>query len=261
MTDFRRINLNLPPDYISKPAEKVRKWLQANTNSLRALGESQIIRQVRNALAAQITALNDADISVMVQGWARDNGIRLPGPPAGAGPSESEIVARLKKVLGSIPTSVDYKWLNRVVTISVSGATMKLYSGKVQHSVKRSWGGELEFKTQAPGVAFTASLSEKDWRLQLSFGQLAPNLSDLEGVFKKGEAALRGALGDLDKIDWRNVSKTKQAFKPYLDPVKSAVEAVSKSAKLRPGDTSLSGWVGGGPAGGVSGGLQLTIVF
>jgi hypothetical protein len=261
MTDHRKINLSLPADYISKPADKVRDWLRANTNSLRAMGETQIIQRVRTALGSEITRLNDADIAVLVKEWAREKGIQLPGPPAGAGPSESEIVARLKKVLGAIPTSIDYKWNNGVATISVSGATVKLNAGKAQYSVSGSWGGNLEFKTQAQGVAFTASMSEKEWRLSLAYGELAPNLSELETVFKKGEAALRGALGDLDKVDWRNPSKTKQVFSPYLDPVKSAVDAVSKSAKQRPGAVSIGGWVGGGPSGGVGGGVQLTIVF
>jgi hypothetical protein len=139
---------------------------------------------------------------------------------------------------------------------------VKLQSGNLQHSLTRSWGGDLQFKTQAPGVAFTASMGEKDWKMTLAFGQLAPDLNELESVFKKGEAALRGALGDLDKVDWKNPSKTKQVFTPYLDPIKSAVDAASKSAKLRPGDLALGAWVGSSPSGGgVAGGVQLTILF
>src|SRR5262249_4567438 len=91
--------------------------------------------------------------------------------------------------------------------------------------------------------------------------RLAPNLADLEPVFQKGEAALRGALGNLQKVDWSNPTKTKQVFAPYLDPVKAAVDAVSKAAAVKPGDISFGLWVGGDTSGGVTGGLLLTIVF
>jgi hypothetical protein len=258
----RKINLSLPWDYIDKPAGKVRDWLKANTNSLRALSEAQIVTRLRSALGPQISALNDGDLSAMIKEWAQQNGIRLAGTAGGPGPGESEFIASLKKTLGSIPTSIDYKFRNGVASLTATGPTLKLYSGNVQHTLKSSWGGELEFKTQAPGVAFSASMGEKNWRMELTFGQAAPNITEMESVFKKGEAALRGALGDLDKVDWRNPSKTKQVFTPYLDPVKAAVDAASKSAKLRPGDISLGGWVGTGPSGsGVAGGVQLTIVF
>lgn len=261
MSDPRKIDLSLRPDYILRPAEKVREWLGLNTASLRAMREADIVTKLRAALGPQITALNDGDLAAMVREWAKANGIQLPGMAAGAGPGESEIVARLKRLFASIPTSVDYKWSNGAAVVSVSGATLRLNTGSLQHAVTRSWGGELEFKTQAPGVAFTVSMGEKDWRLMMAFGKLAPNLSELESVFKKGEAALRGALGNLDKVDWKNPSKTKQVFAPYLDPIKSAVDAASKSAKLQAGDLSLGAWVGSGPTGGAAGGVQLTIVF
>lgn len=261
MSDPRRINLSLPADYLSKPAEKVRDWLRKNTASLRALGETEMVTRVRSALGAQITALNDGDIAVVVREWAKNNGIRLPGQAAGPGPGESEIVARVKKIFAAIPSAVEYKWSNGAAIVSVSGLTTQLNTGNRQHSVRRSWDGGLEFKTQTPGMAFTASASEKNWRLELAFGPLAPNLDEIGTVFTKGEAALRGALGSLDKVDWRNPSKTKQVFSPYLDPLKSAMEAASRAAKLRSGAASVSAWVGGSPSGGGAGGLQLTIVF
>ena len=261
MSDPRKVNLSLRPNYISKPAEKVREWLGLNTASLRALREADIVMKVRSALGPQITALNDGDLAAMVREWAKANGIQLPGMAAGAGPGESEIVARLKRLFASIPTSVDYKWSNGAAVVSVSGATLRLNTGSVQHALTRSWGGDLEFKTQAPGVAFTVSMGEKDWRLMMAFGKLAPNLGDLESVFKKGEAAVRGALGNIDKLDPRNLSKSKQVIAPYIDPIKSAVTAASRAASLQAGDFSLGAWVGGGPVGGGVAGLQLTIIF
>lgn len=260
MTDPRKINLSLSPDYIAKPAEKVRNWLQSNTASLRALDASTIVAKVRTALGPHIHALNDGDLAAMVAEWAKTNGIQSPGA-AGKGPGEAEIVSRLKRLFASIPTSIDYRSEAGAVTVSVSGATVQLNAGKLQHSVTRSWGGDFEFKTQAPGLAFTLALGEKDWRLMMAFGKLAPNLGDIESVFKKGEAALRGALGDIDKLDVRNVSKSKQVIAPYIDPVKAAVTTASRAASMKAGDFSLGAWVGGGPAGGGVAGLQLTIVF
>lgn len=261
MGDPRKINLNLPADYISGPSGKVRDWLNANTSALRALTEEQIVSRIRATLGLQIQALNDRDLEPLVQEWAKNKGILLSKPGPGPGPTEPEIVARLKQVMGSIPISVNYRFQNGVATVDVSGATLKLYSGKVQHSISGSWGGELQFKTQAPGVAFAAAMSQKDWKLSLQFGKEAPNLSDLESVFKKGEAALRGALSQLDKVDWKNPGKTKQLLNPYIDPIKAAVDAASKSAKARAGDLSFGVWVGSGSPGGVAGGLQLTILF
>ncbi|MBK8335406.1 MAG: hypothetical protein IPL03_01920 [Sterolibacteriaceae bacterium] len=259
MTDPRKINLSLPADYIAKPAEKVRNWLQSNTASLRMLDESAVVAKVRSALGPQITALNDGDLAALAAEWAKANGIQRPA--GGSGPGEAEIVSRLKRLFSSIPTSIEYACKNGGAQVSVSGATLLMKTGPLQHSATRSWGGNYEFKTEAPGVAFSVLLAEKEWRLMMSFGKLAPNLGDLESVFKKGEAAVRGALGNIDKLDPRNLSKSKQVIAPYIDPIKSAVTAASRAASLQAGDFSLGAWVGGGPVGGGVAGLQLTIIF
>jgi len=146
MSDPRSINLSLPADYIAKPAEKVRDWLSKNTASLRALGETDIVRRVHSALGAQITALNDGDIAVVVREWAKNNGIRLPGQAAGPGPSESEMVARVKQIFAAIPTSVEYKRSHGAASVSVSGLTTQLKTGHLQHAVRRSWGGASSSK-------------------------------------------------------------------------------------------------------------------
>lgn len=261
MSDPRKINLSLPADYIAKPAEKVRNWLQSNTASLRMLDQSGVVAKVRSALGPQITALNDGDLAGMVAEWAKANGIPGAGAGGARGPGEAEIVARLKRLFASIPTSIEYKWENGAAQVSVSGATVQMQTGPLKNSATRGWGGNYEFKTQAPGVAFSVQLDQKDWRLMMSFGKLAPNLGDLESVFKKGEAAVRGALGNIDKLDLRNLSKSKQVIAPYIEPIKSAVTAASRAANLQAGDFSLGAWVGGGPAGGGVAGLQLTIIF
>ena len=261
MSDPRKINLNLPADYIDKPAGKVRDWLKANTASIRMLDESAIIARLRTTLGPQIAQLNDGDLSSLVAEWATANGVATSPIPPRAAPGEPEIVAQLKKTFGAIPTSIKFNRKNVGGEVTVSGATAYMKTGPLKHSATRSWGGDFEFKTQAPGVAFTVALGEKDWRLMMAFGKLAPDLSDMASVFKKGEAALRGALSNIDRLDLRNPSKSKQVLAPYLDPIKSAVTSASRSAKMQAGDLSLGAWVGSGPTGGIAGGAQLTIVF
>ncbi len=262
----RKIDLSLPANYFSKPMTRVRDWLEKNTNSLRAVAEPQIVLRIRGALGSEISVLNDGDISALVRSWAEDHGFRLvtpPGPPPGI--KESELKARLARLFGAIPTEINCDWGSGRGTISVSGLTAKLYAGKMQYSISRSWGGDLQFKTQAPGAVFAASLSSEKWSLTFTMGKLAPSISDLESVFKKGQAALIGAVGEIPNIDWSSVSKTKEKFAPYLDPIKSAVDAVSKTAALKPGDVSFGAWIEGGVPGGkaqgVTGGLRLTILF
>ena len=262
----RKIDLSLPANYFAGPMTRVSDWLNQNTNSLRALNEAQIVQRVRTALAADITRLNDGDIAALVEAWADDHGFRLvrpPGPPPGV--KESEITARLKRIFGAIPTKLEYDWTGGKAAITVSGATAALTSGKTEVSVTGTWGGELQFKTQAQGAAFAASMSSEAWKLSFTIGKLAPDLSSLETVFKKGQSALVGALGEIPNIDWKDPAKTKEKFAPYLDPIKAAVDAASKVAGMKPGDISFGVWVEGGmpggPAKGVSGGLRLTIVF
>lgn len=261
MGDPRKANLSLPADYIDKPAGQVRGWLQSNTQSIRMLEPQAIVARVRNALGPQIRALNDNDLAGLVAEWARNNGIAPATLPPRTAPGEPEIVAQLKKTFGAIPTSIKLNRNNVGGEISVSGATATIRTGPAVHSVSRSWGGNYELKTQVPGAAFVLALGEKDWRMSLTFGSEVPDLSSLDGVFRKGEAAMRGALGNIDKLDVRNPGKTKQVLAPYLDPIKAAVTAAAKSAGVKPNSINFGVWTGGSPSTGATAGVQLTIVF
>jgi hypothetical protein len=265
----RRLNLSLSSDYLAKPMMRVGDWLEKNTNSLRALAEAQIVQRVRAGLGSEVSVLSDSDIAAQVRAWASNHGFRLVSPPP-VSPmgGESEIVRRLKRLFGSMPGAVQYTGNQGSATISVSGLTATMNAGKVQVAISRGWNGEVQFKTQAPGAVFTASLSPDKWSLTLTIGRLAPSIADLETVFRKGEAALRGVLAEAGKIDWRDPSKTKQQFSPYLDPIKAAVDAASKTAAQRPGDVSLGAWLQGGVPGapesaprGVTAGIRLTVLF
>lgn len=261
MGDPRKLNLNLPADYIDKPAGLVRSWLQSNTASIRMLDHPQIATRVRTALGTQIRAISDSYLATLIAEWARNNGIASSTLPPRVAPGEPEIVAQLKKVFGAIPTSIKANLGSVGGEISVSGTTATVRTGPAVHSASRSWGGSYEFKTQVPGAAFIFTLSEKDWRMSLTFGSDAPDLSSLDGVFRKGEAAMRGALGNIDKLDVRNPGKSKQVLAPYLDPIKAAVTAAVKSIGVKPKSINFGVWTGSGPTTGATAGVQLTITF
>jgi hypothetical protein len=102
--------------------------------------------------------------------------------------------------------------------------------------------------------------------MTFTIGNEVPNLSDVANIFTKGEGALRGVITNADKVDLKNPSKTIAQFKPYVDPIKDAVDAASKIAKLRPGDisfgVSLKGPLPNSPSqGGVTVTAQITIFF
>jgi hypothetical protein len=117
-------------------------------------------------------------------------------------------------------------------------------------------------------MEFSAKIDpvNKNWEMTFTIGNEVPNLSEVASVFTKGESAMRGVVTNIDKIDLKNPSKTVAQFKPYVDPIKDAVDAASKIAKLRPGDisfgVSLKGPLPNSPSGGgVTVTAQITIFF
>jgi hypothetical protein len=273
MTDWggspRKINLNLPSDYFSKSTAKFVDWLERNTTSLRMLTEDQIIQRARAALGPDLARLNDGDLAAQIAQWAKSRGFVVQGSgrsaPIRAG--DPEVVDRLKKLFASVPTNV--KWVGPSgdsAAINVSGLTATVNSGQMRSTLSLGWDQAIAFKTQTSGMTFEASIGPQNWSLTFTMGRMAPNISDLESIFKKGEAAMRGVLSNLDKVDFRDPGKTKTQFSPYLDPIKGAIDAASKTAAARPGDVSFGAWVQGGVpgapgAGGLSGGVGLTILF
>jgi hypothetical protein len=273
MADPRMINLNLPSDYFSKPTTAFLNWLAANAATLRLLSEDQIIQRARNVLGSDLSRLNNGDLAAQIRQWAKTNGYTLPGGggAAAARAGDPEVVDRLKKLFASIPTEV--KWVvapGGSVAIDVSGATLDIDVGKAKSAVSVGWDKAVQLKTEVSGMTFEASVGPQNWSMTFTIGRKAPNLSDMESVFKKGEAAIRGVLSNLDKVDFRDPGKTKNQFSPYLDPIKAAVDAASKTAALRPGEVSVGAWVqgtmpGSGTgtpgAGGVTAGVGVTITF
>jgi len=264
----RKINLNLPGDYFSVPTTKFVEWLEANTSSLRLLSEDQIIQRARTAVGPELSRLNNDDLAAQIREWAKSNQLVLPGSVGAARvhAGDAEVVDRLKKLFASISPEVKWVYPGGDAAINVSGFTATVSSGQTRSTLSLGWNETIQFKTQTSGMTFAASLGPQNWSLTFTIGRMAPNIADLEQVFKKGETAIRGVLSNLDKVDFRDPGKTKNQFAPYLDPIKSAIDAASKTAATRPGDVSFGAWAQGGVpgtggVGGVSGGVGLTILF
>src|SRR5262249_27118419 len=180
---------------------------------------------------------------------------------------DPEIIDRLKsllKTLQSIPTEIKWTGKDASAAITVSGLTASL--GPVEATA--GWDRTLELKTSVSDMEFSAKIDpeNKNWEMKFTIGNDVPNLSDVATVFQKGESAMRGVILNADKVDLKNPSKTVAQFKPYVDPIKEAVDAADKIAKQRPGDisfgVSLKGPLPDSPGpGGVTVTAVITIVF
>jgi hypothetical protein len=192
------------------------------------------------------------------------------------------VVTRLKRVFGSIPTKIQWVGNQGTLGIDASGLTSSLTAGNTKYTLTAGWDRAVQFKTQVSGMTFGATIGPNGWNLTFIFGEAAPNIPDMEKVFKNGASALSGFVSNLDQFDPKNPSKTVQAFSPYLDPIKQSVSAASKAAAQRRGKVSVGVWVqgpvpggnpgvsgppnvgdspGSGPANGVSVGAGITIPF
>jgi len=260
------------------PVSMLRDWLAKNTESLRMSPERDIITSARIEVPA-IAQMDNGDIAWEIHQWAKKNSflpVDLPGVPtyvpgsSGATPvraGDPEIIDKLKsllKTLQSVPTEIKWTGKDASAAISVTGLNVTL--GNMEATV--GWGRAVELKTTVSGMEFSATIDpgEKNWEMKFTIGNDVPNLSDLATIFTKGESAMRGVVANADKIDPKNLSKTVSQFKPYVDPIKDAVEAASNISKQRPGDisfgVSLKGPLSNTPGpGGVTATAVLTIVF
>jgi hypothetical protein len=260
------------------PVSLLRDWLAKNTESLRMIPERDIILQARLAVP-EISQMDNGDIAWEIHQWAKTHSFLptdLPGSPtyvsgnSGATPvraGDPEIIDRLKgllKTLKSIPTEIKWTGKDASAGISVSGLTATL--GPLEATA--GWDRTLELKTSVSGMEFSGQIDpvNKNWTMTFTIGNEVPNLSDVANIFQKGESALRGVITNADKVDLKNPSKTVAQFKPYVDPIKDAVDAASKIAKLRPGDisfgVSLKGPLPNSPnQGGVTVTAVITIFF
>jgi len=260
------------------PVSMLRDWLAKNTESLRMLPERDIIVSARVEVPA-IAQMDNGDIAWEIHQWAKKNSflpVDLPGDPthvagsSGATPvraGDPEIIDRLKsllKTLQSVPTEIKWTGKDASAAIAVTGITATL--GNLEASV--GWDRKVELKTTVSDMEFSAKIdpNEKNWEMTFTIGNDVPNLFDVANVFTKGESAMRNVVLNAGKVDPKNPSATLQLFKPYVDPIKDAVEAASKIAKQRPGDISFGVSLKGplpnsSDRGGVTVSAVFTIVF
>jgi hypothetical protein len=256
------------------PVSLLRDWLAKNGDSMRMMPERDIILSARLEVPA-IAQMDNGDIAWEIHQWAKTHSllpVDVPGTPGSSAATpvragDPEIIDKLKsllKTLKSVPTEIKWTGKDASAAISVSGVTATL--GPVEATA--GWDRTLELKTKVSDMEFSAKINpvDKNWEMTFQIGEEVPNLSDIAGIFTKGESAMRGVIMNADKVDLKNPSKAVQQFKPYVDPIKDAVEAASKIAKQRPGDisfgVSLKGPLPNSPTpGGVTVTAVITIFF
>jgi len=263
------------------PTMQLQDWLKNNTDSLRMIPERDIILQARLALGSQLAGMDNGDIAWEIHKWAQKNSFlpvdlpSIPGSPVQANPGatpvrggDPQILDSLKgllKTLQSIPTEIKWVGNDGSAGISVSGATVVSGKGSNKATFTAGWDRTLELKTDISGMTFSAKIDpvNQNWNMTFTIGRQAPNLSDVANVFQQGDAAIQGVLANAGKVDLKNPTNTLNAFKPYVDPIKNAVDAAGKIAAQRPGDisfgVSLKGGFPGAPS--TAGGFTATAVF
>ena len=235
------------------PVSMLRDWLEKNTDSLRMRQERDIILSARLEVP-EIAQMDNGDVAWEIHQWAKTHSFLPQDLPAGsptyvAGNSaatpvragDPEIIDQLKSLLKNFPTDITWTGKDASAGITVSGLTASLAAGDVKFEAKAGWGKTLELKTSVSKMSFTAQIdpTEKTWSMTFVIGEEVPNLSDVTTVFQKGESAMRGVISNIGNIDPRDPSKTVTQFKPYVDPIKDAVEAASQIAKQRPGNVTF----------------------
>jgi hypothetical protein len=237
------------------PVSMLRDWLTKNTETLRMSPERDIIVAARLEVPA-IAQMDNGDIAYEIHQWAKTHSflpVDPPGSPSyvagssGATPvraGDPEIVDKLKcllKTLQSVPTEIKWTGKDACAGISVSGLTASLAAGDVKFEAKAGWDKTVELKTTVSNMSFTAQIDpvNKTWNMTFTIGEEVPNLADVANVFQKGESAMRGVISNVGNINPRDVGKTVAQFKPYVDPIKDAVEAASQIAKQRPGNITF----------------------
>jgi len=275
------------------PAQEVQNWLEKNSESLKLTPESDIILSARLALGCKIGDMTNGEIAAEIYTWAKAHVYLMPlsmrtySPTNAAAswlaakPVVSGDRSTLDAVLSHIKTKAEVTWDDGSASITASGLTVDLTSDQIEGKVgfdgvsftknktaqmKVGWDGTMQFRTDSSGMTFVASVGPQNWSMTFTIGRQAPNLSDVTNIFEKGETALRGVVSNLNKVDLSDISKTKQQFSPYLDPIKGAVDAAGKIAALRPGDISFGvtlkgGYPGASGAAGVTATALFTIVF
>ena len=89
---------------------------------------------------------------------------------------------------------------------------------------------------------FSGEISADRWELNFSYPveDPVPDLSSLSKVFQEGESAMSRIAQEIPRFgSLADVSRTSDAIKPYLQPVKDAVQAVQGIAGAQAGRSCL----------------------
>jgi hypothetical protein len=231
----------------SEASLRVQAYLQKNKARLQVMGVDLIVWEVR-MFVPESARLLDSELRATVAIWRSLNGplypLPLPAPPTAA---ESKLIESVKKGVTTVIEGVDIRHGDGKLNISVSGLTAELKKGDTRLAAGVSWGGALGLEAEAGNFHFSGELSSERWELRLSYPEdtAIPDLSKLGKVFGEGEVAMRKIIGATSGFrDLNDVSRVKDAVKPYTQPVKDAVETVKGIAKAPVKGVSLGISVG-----------------
>ena len=187
---------------------------------------------------------------------------KLSSPPSIA---DSQLIQTAKNGFTSVIKGVGFERKDGKITISPSGLTAELKKGTSAASINISWGGTLNLEASKGPIHISGSLSSDKWEVSLSIPDdpSVPDMSKLGKIFSEAEKAMRGIIGASAGIDnLKDIQKVAGKMKPFMDPVKDAVEAAQGIAKAPSSGVSF-GFKIGSPdplpgSSGMPGGVQVS---
>ena len=238
---MRKLDLNLPSDYVSRLDKAARRPVglprgplgerspAAETARTRAVSESAIRTFLKKAMATPT--------KIEIKGKAGRVEIGITGTTAQLdlpGPRSSRDRTSIGATAGYSGTFAVYK--SRVYDL---GPGAKL-TEKISSATGQPFRLEYKHKRLAVALAFKSNddkgMSFDRWEFTVSWEHAGPDMQSLGDVMKRGEKATRevfGALRQLDSLD--DVRKVTEAIKDHIEPMQRTVQAASSLMKVRRG--------------------------
>lgn len=229
-----------------KPEDRIIAYLTLNKSRIENSTVELVVKDIKLSLFYGMSPLGDEEIRKVVVQWASFHAIGLlmrqpPGSPLGPPtpaplppPSDSELIASVKKAVSAVIDGVTIGRKDTNINIGVTGLTVNLKRSDNAVTAGLSWTGTLKLDAAAGPFHFSGRLSKDKWEITLSFPQdsYIPNLSSLEQVFREGENAI-GQMADATR-SFTNISdanKVGALIKPHAAKLQTAVESFSGIAK------------------------------
>ena len=236
---------------ITESEAPIHRWLDANINSVRILSVNAVVRRIYQYVP-EAASMSRGNVEAAVRSWSANRGIVLPRlsavpdpadviPPAPARPSiaDSEIVSRIRSAFEGIVDGVGVVREYGFAKISAKGQTIGLgRRGGFETSGTVSWGGAMGIQTSYRDFHFSGEISADRWELNFSYPveEPVPDLSSLSKVFQEGESAMSRIAQEISRFgSLADLSRISDRVKPYLQPVKDAVQAVQGIAGAQAG--------------------------